>query len=80
MNNDDPSESRLAELLRLAEDLRKSFAGKPEMERAAAYAVLVAERMIADEDETAAVYLRILRTMTDIARTEAEPGPGETMH
>ena len=49
-------------------------------ERAAAYAVLVAERLIADEDETAAVYLRILRTMTDIARTEAEPGPDETMH
>jgi len=80
MNNDDPPDSRLAELLRLAEDLHESFAGKPEMERAAAYAVRVVECLIADEDETAAVYLRILRTMTDIARTEAEPGPDETMH
>ena len=80
MNDDDPPDSRLAELLQLAEDLHESFAGKPEMERAAGYAVLVAERLIADEDETAAVYLRILRTMTDIARTEAEPGPDETMH
>ena len=80
MNDDDPPDARLAELLRLAEDLRDSFAGKPEMERAAAYAVLVAERMIADEDEAAAVYLRMLRAMTDIARTEAEPGPSETMH
>ena len=80
MSEDLIPDARLAELLRLAEDLRESFTDDPEMERAAGYAVLVAERLIADEDETAAVYLRILRTMTDIARTEAEPGPDETMH
>ena len=80
MSEDLIPHAHLAELLRLAEDLHQNFAGKPEMERAAAYAVLAVKRMIADEDETAAVYLRMLRTMTDIARTEAEPGPGETMH
>ena len=80
MSEDLIPDARLAELLRLAEDLHESFAGKPEMERAAAYAVLVVERLIADEDEAAAVYLRMLRAMTDIARTEAEPGPNETMH
>ena len=78
MNDDDPPDSRLAELLHLAEDLRESFAGKPEMERAAGYAVLVAERLIADEDEAAVVYLRILREMTALER--AEPAPDEKLH
>jgi len=58
MNDDDPSDSRLVELLRLAEDLRESFAGKPEMER---------------EDAAAAVYLRILREMTALERAEPAP-------
>ena len=79
MNDDDSSETRLVKILQLAEDLHESFAGKPEMERAAAYAVLAVERLIADDDAAAMVYLRMLRTMTDIARTEPEPGPDETM-
>ena len=78
MNDNDPPDSRLTELLQLAEDLRDSFAGKPEMERAAAYAVLVAERLIADEDEAAGVYLRILRAMTALEKTD--PEPDEKMH
>ncbi len=74
MNDDDSPDSRLAELLRLAEDLYESFAGKPEMERAAAVAVLVVKRMMADDDAAAAVYLRALRDMIALERTEPEPG------
>ena len=48
------------------------------MERAAAFAVLVVEHLIADEDEEAAVYLRVLRAM--IALEGTEPGLGEKMH
>ncbi len=78
MNDDDSPDSRLAELLRLAEDLYESFAGKPEMQRAAAVAVLVVKRMMADEDEAAAVYLRTLRDM--IALELTEPEPDEKLH
>ncbi len=78
MSEDLIPDARLAELLRLAEDLHESFAGKPEMERAAAYVVLVVERLIADEDEAAAVYLRALRAMIALERTE--PEPGERLH
>ena len=78
MSEDLIPDAHLAELLRLAEDLHESFAGKPEMERAAAYAVLVAERLIADEDEAAGVYLRILRAMTALEKTD--PEPDEKMH
>ena len=78
MNDDDSPDSRLAELLRLAEDLYESFAGKPEMQRAAAVAVLVVKRMMADEDEAAAVYLRALRDM--IALEKTEPEPDERLH
>jgi len=80
MSEDLIPDARLAELLQLAKDLLESFAGKPEMERAAVFAVLAAKRFIADDDAAAMVYLRMLRTMTDIARTEPEPGPDETMH
>ncbi len=73
MNDDDSPDTRLAELLRLAEDLRESFAGKPEMERAAAVAVLAVKRMMADDDEAAAVDLRALRDMIALERTEPEP-------
>jgi len=78
MMDDDSPDTRLAELLRLAEDLHKSFADKPEMERAAACAVLAVKRMMADDDEAAAVYLRALRDM--IALENIEPEPDEKMH
>ena len=78
MNDDDSPDSRLAELLALAEDLYESFAGKPEMERAAAVAVLVVKRMMADDDAAAAVYLRALRDM--IALERIEPEPDEKLH
>ena len=78
MNDDDSPDSRLGELLRLAEDLLESFEGKPEMERAAAFAVLVVERLIADDDAAAGDYLRILRAITALER--AEPAPDEKLH
>lgn len=78
MNDDDPPDSRLAELLRLAEDLHESFSGKPEMERAASFAVLAVKRLIADDDAAAGDYLRILRAMTALEKTD--PEPDEKMH
>ena len=78
MNDDDSPDSRLAELLRLAEDLYESFASKPEMERAAAVAVLAVKRMMADDDAAAAVYLRALRGMIALEHIELELG--EKLH
>ena len=78
MNDDDSPDSRLAELLRLAEDLHESFAGKPEMEWLAALLVLVVERLMTDEDEAAMAYMRILCAMMAIENTE--PEPGEKLH
>ena len=78
MMDDDSPETRLAKLLKLAEDLYESFSGKPEMGRAAAFAVLAAKRMIADDDAAAGDYLRILRAIVTLERTD--PEPDEKLH
>ena len=78
MMDDDSPETRLVKLLKLAEDLYESFAGKPEIERAAACAVLAVKRMMADNDEAAAVYIRAMRDM--IAVENIEPEPDEKLH